>query len=237
MKCIHCGAVLPDGACFCPECGNKVESRKECPVCHAFVSAEDNYCMKCGANLISEPDTEESLNGSDNEKIHETVVVRCPKCGKILREEEKICPDCGTRLSSDYSGPPVNMMQCPSCGATISDMNRVCPECGCRLDFRKQAKDPLEDEIDKVSARKSSSRHSVLIVTVLCILLLSFIFFMYLRNRPLGTSEEFGPTQEIEQTDASQDVNIDDEFGNQDEDADQTDNQEQQIQEEDDLSE
>ena len=216
MKCIHCGALVPDTARFCPECGKKIEQKRLCPSCHAEIKAEDKYCMQCGASLqVIHNEEEKSQN---KKEVQETVAVRCPQCGKIVSEDEKKCPACGMHLKSGYSGPSVNLVQCPSCGATISDMNRVCPECGCRLsgNIAKQVNSPVDEKMGVIPEPKSQSRHSILIVTILCILILFLVVFIFLRNKPLRSSQELQQSPEIEQVDmgdygAEQDVDIQDE--------------------------
>lgn len=50
--CAQCGMPLPDGAKFCPNCGNNVSSLRICPVCGASSAAESaKFCAECGAPL------------------------------------------------------------------------------------------------------------------------------------------------------------------------------------------
>ena len=49
--CSACGAALPEGARFCPNCGKSVRQRT-CPVCGAASTVEGaRFCAECGAPL------------------------------------------------------------------------------------------------------------------------------------------------------------------------------------------
>ena len=50
--CAACGAVLPEGAKFCPSCGKPAVQPKTCPVCGAAPAVEGaKFCSECGAPL------------------------------------------------------------------------------------------------------------------------------------------------------------------------------------------
>ena len=50
--CTGCGAALPEGAKFCPECGKPAVKKSACPVCGAVPAAESaKFCAECGAPL------------------------------------------------------------------------------------------------------------------------------------------------------------------------------------------
>lgn len=49
--CPACGAPLPPGARFCPQCGQSVPAVRTCPQCHAEVSGSARFCSACGAAL------------------------------------------------------------------------------------------------------------------------------------------------------------------------------------------
>lgn len=78
-KCTKCGAVLPSGAKFCLECGEKVVSVSAdtvvCPNCGKTV-AKGKFCPECG---------------------HKFITV-CPKCGKDVPIGAKFCLECGEKL-------------------------------------------------------------------------------------------------------------------------------------------
>ncbi len=79
-KCAKCGAVLPEGAKFCLECGEKViapAAAVTCPKCGAKVQG-GKFCPECGAPLTPPV---------------------CPKCGKEVLPGAKFCPECGEKLS------------------------------------------------------------------------------------------------------------------------------------------
>ena len=77
IKCAKCGAVLPNNAKFCLDCGEKVASVETtvCPSCGKTV-AKGKFCLECGYKFV-------------------TV---CPTCGKPVVAGAKFCLDCGTKL-------------------------------------------------------------------------------------------------------------------------------------------
>ena len=72
-KCTACGADVPGGMKFCPECGNKMAAA--CPSCGAEINPGAKFCGSCGARLIS----------------------ACTNCGAELAPGTKFCPECGTK--------------------------------------------------------------------------------------------------------------------------------------------
>ncbi len=75
--CPKCGAVVPDGAKFCPGCGEKIASGSFCPACGAAVPAGAKFCPECGQKIGA---------------------AACPKCGAELNAGAKFCPECGERV-------------------------------------------------------------------------------------------------------------------------------------------
>lgn len=53
--CPKCGAKVPAGAGFCPQCGEKFEKKSEeklfCSKCGLDVSPNDKFCSTCGEKL------------------------------------------------------------------------------------------------------------------------------------------------------------------------------------------
>ena len=49
IACPKCGANIPAGSKFCPECGQKI--LHECPKCGAKVSPKQKFCPECGHKL------------------------------------------------------------------------------------------------------------------------------------------------------------------------------------------
>lgn len=77
-KCPKCGAILPDGAKFCLECGEKVENNSElikCPNCGKTVH-KGKFCSECGYKFP----------------------LICPNCGAELKDGAKFCFECGTKI-------------------------------------------------------------------------------------------------------------------------------------------
>ncbi|MBQ4597050.1 MAG: SPFH domain-containing protein [Methanocorpusculum sp.] len=75
--CAKCGAAVPEGAKFCPSCGEKQASGSFCPECGAAVPAGAKFCPECG------------------KKVGSPV---CAKCGAELAAGAKFCPECGERV-------------------------------------------------------------------------------------------------------------------------------------------
>ncbi|MBO5432244.1 SPFH domain-containing protein [Methanocorpusculum sp.] len=75
--CAKCGTAVPEGAKFCPGCGEKQASGSFCPECGAAVPAGAKFCPECG------------------KKVGSPV---CAKCGAELAAGAKFCPECGERV-------------------------------------------------------------------------------------------------------------------------------------------
>ena len=75
--CPKCGAAVPDGAKFCPGCGEKQGAGSFCPECGAAVPAGAKFCPECGKKM-----------GASS----------CAKCGAELAAGAKFCPECGERV-------------------------------------------------------------------------------------------------------------------------------------------
>ena len=73
-----------------------------CPKCQANIPVGSQFCIKCGANLM-------------------TMSV-CPSCHQTLTTHSNFCPHCGTKIQS--------ITNCPSCGAQVPENTKFCPECG-----------------------------------------------------------------------------------------------------------
>ena len=48
MKCLSCGAEIPDSASFCGVCGAKVNRGKCCAKCGAPLAENATFCDQCG---------------------------------------------------------------------------------------------------------------------------------------------------------------------------------------------
>lgn len=75
-KCVKCGAVLPDNAKFCLECGEKIipADMITCPECGKTV-VKGKFCSECGHKFLNV----------------------CPKCGTETKGG-KFCFECGEKL-------------------------------------------------------------------------------------------------------------------------------------------
>ena len=75
--CAKCGTAVPDGAKFCPGCGEKQDAGSFCPECGAAVPAGAKFCPECGKKMGA---------------------AACPKCGAELSPGAKFCLECGERV-------------------------------------------------------------------------------------------------------------------------------------------
>jgi ABC-type lipoprotein export system ATPase subunit len=78
VVCAKCGATLPSGIKFCPECGEKVApagGEIVCPVCGAKTPG-GKFCAECGAPLTQ----------------------KCPECGANVSPGVKFCGECGHKM-------------------------------------------------------------------------------------------------------------------------------------------
>jgi len=96
-SCPNCGASIPEGALFCPECGVNLNIPAFCPNCGAKTSPGADICPACKTWL---------LEG------------QCKFCYTELAPDAVFCPECGN---------PKDGIQCPDCGAlSIFDFCTKC---------------------------------------------------------------------------------------------------------------
>ena len=60
MKCLYCGAELPEGSRFCSSCGNSISGNnvRQCPHCGKPAAENELICSACGTSLtgnVTEP--------------------------------------------------------------------------------------------------------------------------------------------------------------------------------------
>jgi RNA polymerase subunit RPABC4/transcription elongation factor Spt4 len=101
-SCSNCGAVLPEEALFCPECGFSAVQR-QCPKCGAPVTPTADICQSCGAWLL-----EGQCKFCYAEIPDEALF--CPECGKP--KDGIPCPHCSKLSIFDF---------CPSCGKPVTE--------------------------------------------------------------------------------------------------------------------
>lgn len=81
IKCHKCGEIVPEGARFCLNCGEKIEAYKadgdmvNCPKCGASVP-KGKFCLECGYKFVD----------------------KCSNCGADLISGAKFCLECGTKV-------------------------------------------------------------------------------------------------------------------------------------------
>jgi len=79
-KCGKCGADVPTGTKFCPQCGEKMGSNgvSTCVNCGAVLMPGAKFCPECGTKV--------------------SVSTKCPQCGADVPAGIKFCPECGQKL-------------------------------------------------------------------------------------------------------------------------------------------
>lgn len=96
-----------------------------CNKCQAKVSAEQNFCIKCGASLPIIDEKQPEIQSDNN---------ICLKCGVEVTEEQKFCHKCGTPTTtkSQEQGMPEQIKKrfCRKCGAQLDHDDIFCGECG-----------------------------------------------------------------------------------------------------------
>lgn len=90
MKCTACGNTIPEGAKFCENCGNKVETPEQ----------KIRFCPRCGARIIEGT----SFCGECGEKIAANKASICKNCGAQMEAGAKFCKKCGAK-AEDASAP------------------------------------------------------------------------------------------------------------------------------------
>ena len=63
-----------------------INTEPKCPKCGASVSADDTFCIVCGANLQE----------VSHDEINNSLI--CENCGKELTPEAEFCSFCGTKV-------------------------------------------------------------------------------------------------------------------------------------------
>jgi len=171
-NCNGCGAVLPENAKFCLECGAKreaqvalserAESAAEavgrgevlvCGKCGEAVEVGKKFCLACGANLgesgVLKPAAEVAERGG---------VLVCGKCGEAAEEGKKFCLACGANLSESGVLKPAaeaaghgEVLVCGKCGEAAEEGKKFCLACGANLSesgVLKPAAEVAEDVVE-----------------------------------------------------------------------------------------
>ncbi len=80
VTCSKCQTSVPQGAKFCPNCGNNMAppQGESCVSCHQPIAAGAKFCSHCGAS-------------------QEVKKSFCSQCGNELAPGAKFCPSCGNK--------------------------------------------------------------------------------------------------------------------------------------------
>jgi len=101
--CPNCGASVPEGALFCPECGSDLNNPSFCPNCGAKTSPGADICPICKTWLL-----EGQCKFCYTELAPDAVF--CPECGN--HKDGIQCPNCGTLSIFDF---------CTKCGTPLTE--------------------------------------------------------------------------------------------------------------------
>lgn len=112
-SCPSCGALLPEGAAWCPECGTG--STAPCPVCGVDVAEDEDYCWSCQTVF-------RALSG-----------ILCEQCRTPLLKGARFCVACGIKPEGVAMSGPIELEICPSCMRDLPQRRRHCIFCGHRL--------------------------------------------------------------------------------------------------------
>ncbi|MBE5734451.1 MAG: zinc ribbon domain-containing protein [Clostridiales bacterium] len=82
MNCGKCNFEVPSGGVFCPNCGARVDGKKECSNCKSLIDENAVYCTFCGARV-------------DGKKT-------CANCGEEING--KFCVKCGAKNNEKEQG-------------------------------------------------------------------------------------------------------------------------------------
>ncbi len=87
ITCQNCGTLNPSGSNFCLKCHEDLQRvptiASQCMYCDNAISAQDNFCGKCGNSVGVAPQT--------------FAVKTCPHCGSSTEPEDNFCRNCGKR--------------------------------------------------------------------------------------------------------------------------------------------
>jgi len=108
MKCPSCGFEITKDVKFCPDCGTKIEVKKEklyvCPQCKGDVTKDDKFCPVCGKKIkCVDIDVE-------NDALPKDLFTNAPQAKVIEKREEKPTPK---RESGDLM-PKITKIVCAS---------------------------------------------------------------------------------------------------------------------------
>ena len=75
-----------------------VEDLKRCEKCDAETGESQEFCAKCGYQLITKNSPAPTIEAAHENKpeIQEPAALRCSNCGNALNEDSKFCGNCGT---------------------------------------------------------------------------------------------------------------------------------------------
>jgi predicted amidophosphoribosyltransferase len=146
VLCQNCGASIPEGALFCPECGFDLSSPSFCPNCGAKTSPGADICPVCKTWLL-----EGQCKFCYTELAPDAVF--CPECGNP--KDGILCPNCGSLSIFDF---------CTKCGKPLTEnavktleLAKDDPDAQTMIDAVKQAVG-IETELAELETLINSER-------------------------------------------------------------------------------
>jgi RNA polymerase subunit RPABC4/transcription elongation factor Spt4 len=101
-------------------------AQSRCAQCQTEVSADAEFCPKCGAELRTLAAETPAPPAAGQRTV---VRLRCPKCKTVLPPKAGFCPTCGVKIKQPQAHPARKQF-CASCGAQMQPGARFCPLCG-----------------------------------------------------------------------------------------------------------
>jgi RNA polymerase subunit RPABC4/transcription elongation factor Spt4 len=174
--CGKCGAVIPEGAIFCPACTAPVPGAQL--FSHGAKLPEDTKFSPSSAGSSEEPrkippeaavaETPSPQTGGSVEMGKTSAVMICAKCGGTIPAGSKYCPAC--------AAPVPGKQTCVHCGATLPAGAKFCPACA--KSAARPAEIPQDAQEAKLIHKKytKKARIAYLILAVFCLLFLLMTF-------------------------------------------------------------
>lgn len=149
MNCGKCEAPLADDAKFCPQCGARVDGKKECRYCRREIAEDAIYCTYCG-------------------KRQDGKIV-CNKCGEVY--EGNFCPKCGAAARPQAANAPGHAPAAMYASAAMDASEPSAPS-AIAVDERRSAARTRADHV--MAIIKQSLLYGALCVLFICSFFVTF---------------------------------------------------------------
>ena len=152
MNCGKCEAPLADDAKFCPQCGARVDGKKECWYCRREIAEDAIYCTYCG-------------------KRQDGKIV-CNKCGEVY--EGNFCPKCGAAARPQAANAPGHAPAAMYASAAMDASEPSAPS-AIAVDERRSAARTRANRV--MAIIKQSLLYGALCVLFICSFFVTFSLF------------------------------------------------------------